>query len=201
MPHDSHLDAPAVSRQTADLLEPPGGVLVWIIVFVEIVTFGAGLGVFLVQARELPAEFESGRALLNQSLAFVNTLVLLTGGWCMANSLCALRGGHSIASLRWIYGAIATGLVFAALKGVEYAEKIGHGVGFGEDTFFTMYFALTGFHLIHVLVAVVLLAFMARGIRRGNYHRDEHQDAESSGIFWHMCDLIWLLVYPITYLL
>ena len=87
------------------------------------------------------------------------------------------------------------------LKVVEYAEKIGHGMGFGDDSFFTMYFALTGFHLIHVLVAVVLLAFMARGICRENYHRDEHQDVESSGIFWHMCDLIWLLVYPIIYLL
>ena len=52
-----------------------------------------------------------------------------------------------------------------------------------------------------MLAAVVLLAFMARGIRRGHYHREEHLDVESSGIFWHMCDLIWLLVYPVIYLL
>jgi nitric oxide reductase NorE protein len=176
MAHDSLIESPAVARKTADLLEPPGGVLVWIIVFVEIVTFAAGLGVFLVQARALPAEFESGRALLNQALAFANTLVLLTGGWCMANGLGDLRSGRSPAALRWVSGAIFTGLIFLVLKGVEYAEKIGHGIGFGDDTFFTLYFALTGFHFIHVLVAVVLLSFMARGIRRGDYHRDNHQD-------------------------
>lgn len=183
------------------LFEPPGGVLVWIIVFIEVVTFGAGLGVFLAQARELPAEFESGRALLNKPLALVNTLILLTGGWCMANSLASLRQGKNLPAWRWIVGAMGTGGTFLILKGIEYSEKFAHGVSFGNDTFFTMYFALTGFHLIHVLVAVLLLSFMARGIRRGSYHGGEHQDVESSAIFWHMCDLIWLLVYPIIYLL
>ena len=50
------------------------------------------------------------------------------------------------------------------------------------------------------LIVLLLLAFMARGIRHGHYHREEHLDVESSGIFWHMCDLIWLLVYPVIYL-
>ena len=55
--------------------------------------------------------------------------------------------------------------------------------------------------LKHLTMLLVLLAFMARGIRHGHYHREEHLDVESSGIFWHMCDLIWLLVYPVIYLL
>ena len=175
--------------------------MVWLLVFLEIVTFGAGLGVFLFQGRDHAAAFEEGRALLNQPLALANTLVLLTGGWCMAACLAGLRLGRTSTALRWILGAVASGLLFLVLKAVEFAEKIRHGIGFGEDVFFTLYYALTGFHFIHVLVAVVLLSFMARGLRHGRYHRDDHLDVESCGIFWHMCDLIWLLLFPILYLL
>jgi nitric oxide reductase NorE protein len=181
--------------------EPPGGVLVWLLVFLEVITFGAGIITFLVQGRDHPAEYAAGRELLNQPLAFANTLLLLTGGWCMANGLGSLRCGNQGKSLRWVTAAIMTGLVFTLLKGIEYADKVQHDIGFGRDVFFTFYYALTGFHLVHVLAAVVLLAFMARGIRRGHYHQKEHLDVESSGIFWHMCDLIWLLVYPVIYLL
>lgn len=192
---------PHPARPAADALEPPGGVLVWLLVFLEIVTFGAGLGVFLFQGRDHAAAFAEGRAMLDQPLALANTLVLLTGGWCMAGCVGDLRLGRAPRALRWIYGAVASGGLFLALKGVEYAGKIRHGIGFGEDVYFTLYYALTGFHFIHVLVAVVLLSFMARGLRRGRYGRDDHQDVESCGIFWHMCDLIWLLLFPILYLL
>lgn len=181
--------------------EPPGGILVWIIVFLELVTFGAGLGVFLFQAKTLPSEFTLGRDLLNQRLALINTMVLLTGGWCMANSLGFLRINRPQQALFWIRCAIVTGLGFSVIKVTEYAEKISHGVGFGHDDFFTLYFAITGFHLVHVLIATLLLIVMARGIRRGRYDKNSHDDVESCAIFWHMCDLIWLLVYPIVYLL
>ena len=182
-------------------MEPPGGVLVWIIVFLELITFGAGLVVFTVQSHLEADAFRAGRAFLNQPLALANTLTLLTGGWCMANGIIALRRGHGVHTSRWVGGAIYTGLAFLLLKGSEYVEKIQHGIGFGSDTFFTLYWLLTGFHFLHVVVAVVLLIVMWFGIRRGKYHRHHLQNVESSGIFWHMCDLIWLLLYPIIYLL
>ncbi len=191
------------SSQSGDWarFEPPGGILVWIIVFLEVGTFGAGLGVFLHQRGETPELFAQGRELLNQPIAFVNTLVLLTGGWFMACGLEELRRGRSPAALRWIYGAIATGLAFLLLKGIEYGEEASHGASFGEDAYFTLYFALTGFHFIHVLVAVLILGYLALHVKRGRYHRDHHDDVEAGGIFWHMCDLIWLLIFPIVYLL
>lgn len=192
-----------MSHETAnpDPLEPPGGILVWIIVFLELLTFGAGLVVFVVQGNQDGEAFRAGRALLNQPVALTNTLILLTGGWCMANGIAALRQGHRGHATRWVGGAIATGLGFLVLKGGEYAEKIHHDIGFGSDSFFTLYWLLTGFHFLHVVVAVVLLAVMWSGIRREKYHREHLQDVESSGIFWHLCDLIWLLLYPIIYLL
>lgn len=181
-------------------LEPPGGILVWLVVVVEVMTFGAGLAVFAAGEGAEPEAFRAARGLLNQPLALVNTVLLLTGGWCMARGVATLRGGHGAQARRWVIAAIATGVAFLGLKSVEYAQKLGLGVGFGDDGFFTLYFALTGFHFLHVLAAVLLLAAVARGIGRGSYTAANHLNVESCGIFWHMCDLIWLLIYPVVYL-
>lgn len=185
----------------AQTLEPPGGVLVWLIVFVETTTFGAGLIAFAATRRDEPAIFAAGRATLQQPLALANTLVLLTGGWLMARCIASLRAGATRGAERFIAGAIASGTLFLALKSVEYAAKLGHGLGLRRDSFFAYYWLLTSFHFMHVAVAVVLLAFMWLGIRRGRYTAAEHLDVESSAIFWHMCDVIWLLLYPTIYLL
>ena len=185
----------------SDVNEPPGGILVWLIVFLEILTFGAGLGVFLYQSGKNEAVFEASRNSLNQPLALVNTVILLTGGWCMANGMVALRRGTIHSARKWIAAAIGSGIGFLLIKSVEYSAKIQHGIGFGDDVFFTLYYALTGFHSLHVLAAVVILLYLWRGIGRERYTRDDHFDVESGGIFWHMCDLIWLLIYPVIYLL
>lgn len=192
---------PTLPAEDWSRFEPPGGVLVWIIVFLEIITFGAGLGVFLYQRGEAPEVFAQGRYLLNQPLAFANTVILLTGGWFMACGLEELRRGHPPLAIRWMVGAIITGVAFLLLKSVEYFEKIQHGATFGDDAFFTLYFALTGFHFIHVFVAVLILAYLALQLKRGRFGQDRFQDVEAGGIFWHLCDLIWLLLFPILYLL
>lgn len=182
-------------------LEPPGGVLVWLIAALELVTFAAGIGVFLFQKGLHVEEFAAGGEALNQHIAFVNTLLLLTGGWTMAQAIASIRSGETKKGARWMGATIATGLGFLVLKGIQYSEKIQHGATFGDDFFHTIYFALTGFHFLHVLTAVVILIYLQFALRRGRYTVDDHFDIESGGMFWHMCDLIWLLLYPVIYLL
>lgn len=195
------MDAGLVDAPRARALEPPGGILLWIVVFVETATFGAALVAFMVSRRDERAIFAAGHASLQQPLALANTLVLLTGGWLMARALERLRAGDTRVAARGVAGAIACGLGFLALKGVEYAAKLGHGLGLHHDTFFTYYWLLTAFHVMHVLLAVGLLGFAWRAIRAGRYGKDDHADVESIGVFWHMCDVIWLLLYPTLYLL
>lgn len=138
---------------------------------------------------------------MSQPIALANTLILLTGGWCMANCMTKLRHQNVVNAQSWIGWAIASGGAFLVLKSWEYAGKLAHGIGFGNDTFFTLYWLLTGFHFLHVLFAIVLLSYMRSGLRNGKYSPENYHDIESTGIFWHMCDLIWLLLYPIIYLI
>lgn len=194
-------EAPVGEREGTSVFEPPGGVLVWIVIFVEVLTFGAGLVALTLARRDEPEVFARGRALLSQPLALTNTLVLLTGGWLMARAVAALREGRPSKARRWLSGATSSGLAFLVLKGAEWASKLSHGLGLHHDTFFTYYWLLTGFHFLHVAAAVVILLALGRGLARGAYSQQDHFDVESGGAFWHMCDLVWLLLYPTLYLL
>ncbi len=200
-PLSKNVSAPGDRSASASWSEPPGGILVWIIVVLEVMTFGMGLVAFLVQGREHAEMFRHGRAMLSQSIGMANTLILLTGGLFMANAVSKLRQGRVDAAKRWLIAAIGSGLLFLVLKSIEYADKLHHGFDLHADTFFMFYWLLTGFHFVHVLVAVVILLFMWRGIQKGRYTSTRHEDVESSAVFWHMCDLIWLLLYPVIYLL
>lgn len=197
---DSAPTSPATPSRSS-IVEPPGGLLVWLIVLLEVFTFCVALTIFLVQRRADPEVFRHGHGTLDQTIALANTTVLLTGGWCMAVALARLRTNQAAASSRWIGGALLAALGFIALKGIEYADKLSHGFGLHTDAFFTLYWLLTGFHFLHVATAAGILWWLWFGVRSGRYTASDHADVESGGIFWHLCDLIWLLLYPVIYLL
>ena len=180
---------------------PPGGILLWIIIFLEILTFTIGISVFLYQKGGDYETFSQSQAMLNTTFGTINTIVLITGGFMMATSLDYLKQGNNKKSLLWIRGAILMGVLFLSIKGMEYFGKIEHGLTIDYDSFFMFYWLLTGFHFIHVLVAMFILIFMARGIRKGSYTKDDFLDVESGAAFWHMCDLIWLFLFPVLYLM
>ncbi|MCC7377241.1 MAG: cytochrome c oxidase subunit 3 [Verrucomicrobiales bacterium] len=197
------MEEPVFESANADsnLLTPPGGFLVWVIVLVEFLTFGMGLAVFEVMRRQEPEVFRVGQTGLNHFIAFANTLILLTGGWLMANAVEHLRENRWAQARRGTLAAAACGLVFLVLKGSEYAEKLRHGDDLHRDTFHTLYWLLTGFHYLHVLVAVVLLLVMARALRNTATMNETRENVGASAIFWHLCDLVWLLLLPVVYLL
>ena len=118
----------------------------------------------------------------------------------MAAGLVELKKGGSKA-VTYLALTIAFGLLFMALKAYEYNEKIELGIGFSTNQFWVFYWLLTGFHLIHVMVAIVLLSYMLIKTKSGVYTSTNFEDVESVGVFWHMCDLIWIFLFPILYLL
>ncbi len=180
---------------------PPGGILLWIIIFIEVLTFTLGISVLLYQKSASLVLFSQSQSLLNPLWGTVNTIVLITGGFMMATSLRYLRLGNNKYSLKWIRGAAFMSFLFLIIKGFEYFEKINEGLTIDYDSFFMFYWLLTGFHYVHVLVALVIILLLARGIRRGEYSFDNTLDVESGAAFWHMCDLIWILLFPVLYLM
>lgn len=186
---------------TARIFSPPGGILVWLVVLLELATFGAGLVVFLRSEMAEPGVFREGRAGLGRGFALVNTLLLLSGGWVMAEAVERVRSGRVCEARRGIWKAAAFGVAFLGVKGWEYTRKLDLGLGLHRDAFHTLYWLITGFHYLHVAFAVGLLLAMGWGLRRGECRGEQVANIESSGVFWHLCDLIWLFLVPVIYLL
>lgn len=179
---------------------PPGGILIWIIIFLELITFAIALIAMVYYGQNELEIFHTSRLQLNATIGTINTLFLITSGYFMARSVSYLRKGQKEKSSLFLKLTILGGLLFLGLKGIEYYLKIETGLTVGYNTFFTFYWMLTLFHVIHVIVGLVILTYVLVGLRK-NPAKVAMEDVEASAAFWHMCDLIWLLLFPVIYLL
>lgn len=179
---------------------PPGGILIWILIILELLTFGVALIVLAVFSKEDPAAYHASRMMLNPTYGAINTLFLLTSGYFMATSLKHFKKGDRKKSSLFLKLTMLGGLLFLILKSIEYSQKIEHGLTMGYDTFFNFYWLLTGFHVIHVLVGMIILLSIFFGLRKEK-SETKLEDVEAGATFWHMCDLIWLILFPMLYLI
>ncbi len=183
-----------------DLYYPPGGILMWIIVFLELITFGIALVVFAFYASEEPELFHQSRLQLNSTFGAVNTIFLLTSGFFMANAVVQFKDNDKRKASLYFKLAMLGGLFFIGLKSVEYYHKIESGITPETNLFFTFYWLLTAFHLLHVVMGIVILFWTNHGMMKKNSDTNV-EDIEACAAFWHMCDIIWLLLFPVFYLI
>jgi nitric oxide reductase NorE protein len=178
----------------ADVLaELPGELMMWVLIASELLVFGAGLLACLAVRIGDPARFAADQALLNQGAGALNTLVLVTSGLFAAIALRMRECGHRRTARLWLLAAGSLGIVFLIVKGIEYASKAAIGIGIESSPFFTFYFLITGFHALHVVAGIVVLALVA--------WVDRVRNMEAAVMFWHLVDLVWVLLFPIIYVL
>ncbi len=177
---------------------PPGGILIWILILLELVTFGVSLIVLVLSSKENPEAYELSASHLNATYGAMNTVFLLTSGFFMATSVHQFKNNNIDKSKLFLKLTMLGGTLFLILKSIEYSQKIDLGLVLGYDTFFNFYWLLTGFHVIHIIVGLVILLSMHRSLSK---NKAVVEDVEASAAFWHMCDLIWLLLFPILYLI
>lgn len=189
-----------VKTDSKNIYYPPGGILLWIIIFLELFTFGMALVAMVVYSKDEPEVFHSSKLLLNTTFGLTNTIFLLTSGFFMAKSVESFKVNNIKKSSLYLKLSMLGGFLFLLLKSFEYYEKIEAGLSIGYNTFFSFYWMLTLFHVIHVLVGLVILSSVYVGIHKNNSNL-ELEDFEASAAFWHMCDLIWLLLFPVIYLI
>ncbi len=171
----------------------PGELLMWVLIVSELLIFAAGITVMSALRLRDPAGFAAAQALLDGRLAAANTVILVTSGFAAARAeRAAAQGQRRQARIALILAALG-GVGFLALKAVEYIGDAARGITMEGSPFFTFYYLLTGFHAAHVIAGVVVLLLVAWRARA---------DAVQAGaMFWHMVDLVWVLILPPIYLL
>ncbi|GAB1575989.1 cytochrome c oxidase subunit 3 [Bordetella petrii] len=186
--------AGAASRRLA------GDLAMWFFILAELTVFGILICAFAVAQALQPALFQAGRAALDASTGLALTLSLLTGGLFAAMGLARVRQGKRGGACL-LAAALVSACVYVGLKLAEYRHLAGLGLGLEHDTFFTLYWVLTGFHFLHVLLGMVILAWMALRCRARRYGPGQCAGLESGVLYWHMVDLVWVLLFPVVYLL
>lgn len=185
------------AARTPAWLRPPGGLLMWIVVTLELVTFSLVFVVVAATRAGDPEVFAAGQALLDPRLGLALTVALLTSGWLAAEAVHAVRGGRIPRARRFYAASVAAGLAFVVLKVLDYVTKSQAGLHLGDD-FGSMYLLATGFHFAHVLVGLAMLAYVGLRLGRAPFE-DEETAVAGTALFWHMCDIAWFFLFPLFY--
>ncbi len=168
---------------------------------VDMVIFAILFFTFLDERHDAVALFEAGRRTLDPNFGGVNTLILLSSSWCVAMATVRAEQDRLEAIPPWLAGAFFCGLAFTLSKVLEYAGKLDAGFTPATNAFYMHYFVLTALHLLHVIGGTVLLAVLWKMARTGAFHSRRLVVLESGAIYWHMVDLLWILLFPLLYLL
>ncbi len=183
----------------------------WLFLFTEVVLFG---GLFLLYSAYLHRyhlDFHHAARNLDTFLGGANTIILITSSFFMAMSITALQLGRRGRCLGLLALTVLMALGFLANKAIEWWAKFEHGIfpgsehlralPQGEEIFYSLYFAMTGLHGIHVLLGVGILSFVMILVRRGRVRQEDFVILENSGLYWHLVDLIWIFLFPLFYLI
>lgn len=180
---------------------PHGGFMIWIFVVLELLVFGMAFGAFFYMKSLEPQIFLESKLKLGQGLATINTLLLITSGYLLA---LAGRGQkdrcHKKTGFLILMSALL-GIGFLVVKFIEYQSKMDLGLILGTNNFFDFYWILTGFHFAHVIIGVLILFYFSYLFFKAKKVDDNDMSFDTAITYWHMCDLIWVILFPIIYLL
>lgn len=179
----------------------PGETGVWVFVLGDMLAFAVFFTVLVWQQRHDPAAYATGQDALHVGLGIVNTIVLLTSSLAVAAGVRLARSPRPAAAIPLFRAAIASGALFVAVKAVEWTDLASNGHGMRDGGFETYYFAFTGIHLLHVLIGMAALAGVLRIVRRDVPTAHDRALVESGATYWHMVDLLWIVLFALLYLL
>ena len=178
----------------------PGEQGVWVVIGGELVIFTAFFGAYVWARGEDPELFASSQEHLNQGRAVINTVLLLTSSLCAAVAVKAARAGKSDLARRLLLAALGGGAGFWLVKVLEYGDLFGDDLTPGTNDFFMYYFVLTWLHLLHLLVGMGVLVFLRSLAGRAELTPKQVGYLEAGGCYWHMVDVIWIVLFPLLYL-
>ncbi len=184
---------------------PPGDFAVWIIIYIELLTFGLFFTGYVYSRRGDIEVFNASQLLLDQRFGFVNTIILITSSYFVVKAINIIKSintqeAFNKASL-WIISAIGLGGIFLILKMIEFSDKFSMGINLSTNKFFMFYFLLTMFHFMHVLLGMIILYNLYVKTKIGGYTIEDHKGLETGAAYWHMVDLLWIVLFPLIYII
>jgi cytochrome c oxidase subunit III len=212
---DSHTETVALREQfeTAAQQKEASTLGMWVFLITEIMFFGGLFLAYTVYRSSYPEVFWRASNTLNVIIGAVNTAVLLCSSYTMVLAVRAAQTGSRKALIIFLILTMLLGCVFLGIKGYEWTEKFHEhhvpGPSFHMEgtplqgqaqLFFSLYFAMTGLHALHMVIGVGLMTFLLCQAYAGKYTPDYYTPVDIGGLYWHFVDIIWIFLFPLFYL-
>jgi len=188
----------------------------WIFLITEIMFFGGMFLAYTIYRGTYPEVFAVASSSIKIFLGAANTVVLLGSSLTMVLAVRAAQLGQQRAIVIFLILTLLLGGVFLGVKAVEWKEKFDehhipgptfHLEGLPDDQqghaqlFFSLYFAMTGLHALHMVIGACILITLIFQARKGKFTPDYMTPVDVAGLYWHFVDVVWIFLFPLLYLI
>jgi cytochrome c oxidase subunit 3 len=179
----------------------PGNRGIWVGIFAVLTEFALMFLVYFIARAHHPEAFHEGPQRLSTLAGTLNTVLMLSSGYCVVRAVHAMAGGARAVTLRWLLPALVLGCGYPVVKVLEIRWNLAHGIDGEAGIFFTVYYYLTLNHLVHVSWGLLGLGWVMARTALGIYSREDYGGLEAFACYWHTTDLVWLVIFPLFYVL
>jgi cytochrome c oxidase subunit 3 len=203
-----------VQFDTAEQQKDASTLGMWVFLITEIMFFGGMFLAYIVYRAVYPGTFAIASSSLNVYIGAANTAVLLCSSFTMVLAVRSAQLGRQTALAINIVLTLLLGLVFLGVKAFEWSEKFAehhvpgrsfHFEGIANQgpaqLFFSLYFAMTGLHALHMIVGAGLMTWLLIWSLRGKFSPEYMTPVDIGGLYWHFVDIIWIFLFPLFYLI
>jgi len=179
----------------------PGDLAIWFFIFAELLVFGIFFIVYSIQRLQHIELFNQYQATLNKETGAINTVLLITASYFVVRAVQEIKKNHVDSCINWLYAALGMGAGFLMLKSYEFYSKFSVGINMNTNDFYFFYISLTFFHFLHVILGMIIIFFVILFAKKGKYSAKEHTGIETAASYWHMVDLVWIVLFPLVYII
>jgi len=188
---------------------PPGDFAIWLVIYVELITFGFMFLGYAFSRHADVALFNKSQLLLNQTSGFIDTLILITGSYFIVKAVKLVKNakGEQIIkeanqkASKWIAVSVLFGCLFLVNKLLEFSDIFSQGISLSTNKFFMFYLLLTMFHFMHVTLGTIILFNIFRRTKASAYSAENTRGIETGAVYWHLVDVLWIVLFPLIYII
>lgn len=180
---------------------PSGRLGMWTFLASEVMLFGSFISSYIVLRIGSPNFGAPAAELMGLPLASLNTFLLLLSSVTMAFAVKGIRKNNV---KQYAGGLVVTsllGLSFIAIKLYEYHHKISEGLTISSSLFGSFYYTMTGLHVLHMTGGLAFNLYVLIQALRGRYNSEHHERAEYASLYWYFVDGVWLILFPLLYII
>jgi cytochrome c oxidase subunit 3 len=221
--HDSHGNQPSFVQHhytNAEQQFDTAKFGMWVFIATEILMFGGLFVAYLIYKGQEPSVFLAAHHRLDRVMGAVNTVVLLFSSLTAALSVRSSQLGKKNETTMWLAVTILCACIFIVVKYFEYSHKFhdgllpgryftahlmqhaheGHVLPQRANIFFSLYFMMTGLHMLHVVIGMSILGWILKRNMNGEFTPEYFTAVEVGALYWHLVDLVWIYLFPLLYL-